>query len=242
MKILFALLASIVPFLLGLFVAHYQVFPYSHIKSLKQLFFPLVYETDYQAKYRLRQISKHTLLADKNFDALFVGDSITAEANWSELYPYLRIANVGINGDSTQGLIDRLDTIRSINAPKVFLMVGINDIFQNISLADIEKNYQVLIESLKQKNNTLYLFSCLYVGETYQRNPYKNLTKKITGLNEFIKELASNIEGVIYIDVNTSLSLEERLNPIYTNDDLHLTGKAYSAWKAVVDHYINSEY
>lgn len=225
-------------FFLGITVSHYQIFPYPQLQSLKQIFFPVAEWTEYQNKYRQRTISKHSLLSDTAFDAVFVGDSITAEANWSELYPELNVANLGINADTTQGLLQRINTVKAITAPKVFLMIGINDILQGVAIEETEQNYERLVELLKHNNNQVYLFSCLYLGKDYQEPSVDEYSDKITRLNDFIKALENRIENVVYIDLNASLSSNLQLKSAYTNDDLHLNGNAYRIWKDLIDQHI----
>jgi hypothetical protein len=42
-------------------------------------------------------------------DIVMIGDSITDGAEWHEMFPQLNIVNRGISGDTTVGVLNRLD-------------------------------------------------------------------------------------------------------------------------------------
>ena len=62
-------------------------------------------------------------------DIVFLGNSITAGGNdWSERLNIPNIKNRGIGGDTTDGVIARLDEIIYFKPKAVFLLIGINDL------------------------------------------------------------------------------------------------------------------
>lgn len=62
-------------------------------------------------------------------DAVFLGDSLTAYADWQKYYPGYQIIDKGVPADDTQKALARLNAIlHSYNPGKVFIMLGINDI------------------------------------------------------------------------------------------------------------------
>src|SRR5687768_11746755 len=63
---------------------------------------------------------------------VFLGNSITAGTDWSELLQMENVRNRGISSDITFGVIERLDEVTSGNPKKVFVLIGINDISRNI--------------------------------------------------------------------------------------------------------------
>jgi len=235
-KITLYLLGSSAAFFLGMVIAHYQVFPYPQLQAFKQIFFPINYETLEGVKYRERKISSHAKLAGQSLDLLFVGDSLIAEADWASYFYSYKVANLGINSDTTEGLIERVSTVKDVNAAKIFLMIGVNDIFQKNSISSIQTNYQKIVAAVKKENNKVYIFSCLHVGPSYQQH-----NKEISRLNVFLKDLAEGLEGVFYVDLNSVLALDSRLNPTYTNDDVHLNGDAYELWKNVIAEVLDKK-
>ena len=65
-------------------------------------------------------------------DIIFLGNSITAHAEWAELLENPHVKNRGISGDITFGVLQRLKEVTEGKPAKVFLLIGINDISRNI--------------------------------------------------------------------------------------------------------------
>jgi len=233
MRVLF-LTALLTSFISGVVVTHYQLFPYLYLKKIKQHFFPVAFKNQQQIDYYSRKVSHHQLLEGQRVDLLFVGDSLTNEADWDMFFPEYKVANLGINADTTQGLIDRLSVITSIEASKVFVLIGVNDIFQHEKTEVIENNYRKFISYFESEK--VYLFSVLYVGPAYQE-----YMERIVRLNSFIEALAVNNDNITYVDLNKTLALGLQLNPAYTNDDLHLNGDGYAAWKKIILQYLGRD-
>ena len=57
-----------------------------------------------------------------------LGDSLTEWGNWHELVPEFRIINPGIGGDTSSGVLDRLQEVIGRRPKVVFVMIGTNDI------------------------------------------------------------------------------------------------------------------
>src|SRR5690554_4509364 len=57
---------------------------------------------------------------------VFLGNSITAQGEWSELFGRGDIANRGIPGDVIDGINERLKGVLEENPAQVFIMIGIN--------------------------------------------------------------------------------------------------------------------
>ncbi len=61
---------------------------------------------------------------------VFTGDSLTAGGDWQRRFPDYAVANLGISGETVEGLLARRDRIRAQveNPDTLFLMTGINNI------------------------------------------------------------------------------------------------------------------
>lgn len=57
-----------------------------------------------------------------------VGDSITATGPWPEMFPIFNIANRGLGGDATLGVLNCMEDVLLTTRLAVFVMVGINDV------------------------------------------------------------------------------------------------------------------
>ena len=162
--------------------------------------------------------------------ALFIGDSLT---EWFELEkhcPEVNIINEGIAGDTSFGVLERLDSIMDITADKIFLMIGINDVFNGFQQADIIENQQLIIEQiLTHVNGTeLIVQSLLPVNETMLGSP-GYLNRLIRQIN---KELKSHCEArrLTYLDLYPAFLEGDEMKREYTTDGGHLSAAGYALW------------
>jgi len=61
-------------------------------------------------------------------EIVMLGDSLTEWGNWHELVPEHRVINRGIAGDTSSGVLDRLQEVIERRPKVVFVMIGTNDI------------------------------------------------------------------------------------------------------------------
>lgn len=180
------------------------------------------------------------LLPINEESTVFVGDSITAGIEWSELFGSLDYVNRGIHGDNSEGVLTRLDEIVESKPKRIFIMVGVNDLHSNGGNAQLLKNYNQILEKIKNDSpgTNIYVQSIL----PYNVEMYKNSTKMS---NEIIRE--TNIEliklaeehNATFIDLYSLISVGDELNPDYTFDGIHLSGKAYLVWKDALELYLD---
>jgi lysophospholipase L1-like esterase len=58
----------------------------------------------------------------------FLGDSITNGGRWNQLFPDVRTANFGVDGDCSRHVLARLQPVIALKPARVFLMIGTNDL------------------------------------------------------------------------------------------------------------------
>ena len=195
------------------------------------------------AKYQKK--SHFESLYDTDREIIFLGDSITDNCEWAELYQNLKIKNRGIGGDRADGVLLRLDEIVSSQPDKIFIMIGINDLGHGIKVAAIESNFEKIIRYIlnKSPDTQIYLQSVLPINDKLYNFFYKGAkatNDKIIILNKQLKDLASE-PGVQYIDL-ASFFIDDKnqLDEQFTADGLHLNGKAYLVWKNAIEQYVNN--
>ena len=66
-------------------------------------------------------------------DVVFLGDSITDEGRWAEMFPNLVVHNHGISADRTDHVLMRLDQVTKGQPGMVFLMIGTNDLGTDVT-------------------------------------------------------------------------------------------------------------
>ncbi|GEM_PF-60977 len=193
--------------------------------------------------YYHQRVSLFEFLPVTSDDIIFLGNSITDGAEWCELLHNPRIRNRGISGDTTYGVYDRLNNILAGNPAKIFLLIGVNDLAQGIAPDSIVYRTGLIVSRIKAESpgTQLYIQSILPVNDCY--NMFKGHTSRwelISVINRGLRELAER-EGVIYIDLYTHFANEDgKLKPEYSNDGLHLMGKAYMEWAGIISPYIST--
>ncbi len=182
--------------------------------------------------YYLHKKSQFEMLEQNDkYKTVMIGDSITDGGLWNELLNNDLIQNRGIAGDTTDGVLDRLNSVNK-NLKQAFIMIGINDFFQEKSVDYVFSNYLKIIENLQQKGIKVYIQSTLFVGES---KPAK-YNEKVEALNEKLKNYAKE-NDLTFIDLNKILAPNKTLKNEFSYDDLHLNGKAYKLWTQEIKKY-----
>ncbi len=174
-------------------------------------------------------------------EIIFLGDSITDGCNWSEMFHDLRIKNRGISADITDGVLDRLDEVVESKPLKIFLMIGVNDLARGKAVDYIVRNIERILDSIQKETpqTEIYVQSLLPVNSVYGlAKNHTNKTAEIIAINAALKKMAED-RKLTFVDLHSFLKTESNLlNPEYTNDGLHLTGKGYLVWKSAIEKYL----
>lgn len=182
--------------------------------------------------------------SENNYNCIvFLGDSITEGFEWKEKYPNLNVVNRGINGDTTKGVLNRIDEVAKMKPEKVFLLIGINDIGDGINVEEFETNYIEIIKNIKENspNTKLILQSILPCNTNKmiidERNSRRN-SKNIVLFNNVLQNVAEE-NKCTFIDLyNKFADNSKELKEDYTNDGIHLNGQGYEVWTKIINDYI----
>lgn len=191
-------------------------------------------------KYYLQKVSQFQLLPISHSDIVFLGDSITDECAWSELLDHDRIKNRGISGDTTMGILHRLEELVTSQPAKIFIAIGINNLIHyQQSAAEILVDYRKIITEIRDRapQTEIYIQSVLPINRI--KSGLNVSDREILQLNSDLQKLAAEY-SLTYIDLYSNLSNEQhQLDECYTLDGVHLNGRAYAVWKQVIEKYIS---
>jgi lysophospholipase L1-like esterase len=183
--------------------------------------------------YHMKSVFKS--LPDNKNEIIFLGNSITEQGRWRELFNNKHIINRGIGGDRTDGVLFRLDEVISSKPKKVFLLIGINDVrYKRPVKYIVDKNLQI-IKKIKENSpkTKIYLQSIL---PTYGRK--ERPIETIKAINEGFKLIAKQ-ENVTYIELFSHFTDSSGyLDKKYSLDGLHLNGAGYQNWKKIIKHLV----
>lgn len=191
--------------------------------------------------YYYQRLTHFRTLPKTTGDIIFLGNSITNGAEWSELLNDSRVKNRGISGDNTDGVLYRLDEIINRKPAKIFLMIGVNDLAQGKHQDSIVAKQMMIIKWIKAKTpaTRLYVQSVLPVNDGFGKfGNHVNKGKEILYINQLLKD-SSSFYGYQFIDLHTEFKdTNGKLNAAYTNDGLHLKGDGYLLWTQMIYPYV----
>ncbi|NOI65726.1 lysophospholipase [Vibrio sp. 99-8-1] len=165
-------------------------------------------------------------------DTVMFGDSITEWGLWGEMFPSLSIINRGIAGDTTLGMLSRIDTTLQLKPNKLFVMAGINDIAQGHHVDDIFKRYVEMLSTWKANDIEPIVQSTLYVGQRLSDwNPL------VAELNRLLAQYCHE-SGITFVDLTEKLCPNALLPIEYSCDELHLRAAAYQQWRETIAHLL----
>lgn len=186
------------------------------------------WDTISRAKYYTEKLSKFKSDPISEQDFVFLGNSITAGANWATLLDLPMAKNRGISGDITFGVLDRLSEIIEANPRKIFILIGINDISKGIPDSLILRNYKRMISRIQKGSKSKIYFNTL-LPVNYPGDKQRDRNEHITALNKEIRKLKS--KRVTIIDLYPHfIDAENRLRGNLSSDGLHLNAIGYQEW------------
>lgn len=178
------------------------------------------------------QTGIYELSGNQQAAVVMLGNSLTYNANWNELLNRKNIANRGIVSDITEGYLYRLGYVYRLKPELCFIEGGVNDIYENIPVEHIFKNYINIIDTLKSHKIIPVIQSTLFVSQKWHNAAEKN--KEIEKLNRLLKKYAGK-NSVEYLNINLLLSANGFLRDELTYDGVHLNAKGYTLWAFEVE-------
>ena len=193
---------------------------------------------------------------------LFVGDSITdffsnprgargggtpAPATgievWNANFAQYKPANSGIAGDTTQGVLWRMQNgeLEGFKAKLIVLMLGTNNINRN-PVDEIVDGDRLIIEEFKkrQPQAKVLLLGVFPRNDTRQPENTPALRATVKEINSKLAKLADN-KQVFYMDIGDKfLTADGTLTTEIMADGLHPTAKGYQIWADAISGQVKT--
>jgi len=170
---------------------------------------------------------------------VFLGDSLTEECDWHEAFGGgIAIANRGISGDTTGGVLRRVGDIAAMAPGAVFLMIGVNDHLNLRSKAgQTARNYEAIVNRIRtgSPETAIYLQSILPVAGFRGRRA----NSWIREVNQRIRTLADG-RMVTFVDLYEAFLEGPSLSLRYTDDGVHLNAAGYALWHREIGPLVRS--
>ncbi|HDH11134.1 MAG TPA: GDSL family lipase [Nitrospirae bacterium] len=182
---------------------------------------------------------KSSYFANKWFsmDILFIGHSLIEFFDWQKKFSAHRVANLGVAGETVEGLLARIDKIikECSSVDLIFIMTGLN----NVAMEDFDffDSYKKILERLSTAYPSARIFIHSLLPTTVDFIP----DESIRNVNDSLKYLLRDTK-VEFLDVY-KLFVNRAGRPVkdYLLDDgVHLSDKGYAVWSKALEEIINN--
>lgn len=152
-------------------------------------------------------------------NVVFIGDSLTERADWSDITGCSSLANRGVGGETTEEALADIDEALKLKPLAVFVMLGVNDVSLKVPTDTTVANIKELRARVKAAGAVPFIISTLPASkQEAQRIP----SELITSINDQISP---------DIDLRPLLTEDGNLREDMTADGVHLMPHAYAAWR-----------
>ncbi len=166
---------------------------------------------------------------------VFFGDSITEgwQSRPDKEFPGVKIANRGISGDTTRGMLLRLqEDVLSLHPSAVIMLMGTNDLEEQATAADIAGNVKLIVQAMKAHNAKMPIVLCNVMPSSASK---KRPADKIQEINKQVFEVVKGDPLITVIDTWTLLAGEGGdAKPEEFPDLLHPNDAGYAKWAAAL--------
>ena len=166
---------------------------------------------------------------------VFVGDSLIGGYRADKAFPQLKVANRGVGGEVTRGLLFRLkEDVIDLNPKAVVICAGSNDLSCRSNPDLAVGNLAMAIDQLRAFNSKLPIVLCLVTPRDVQDAPIA--AGSLQQLNNGIKQLAVGKQNLLVVDVYTPLATPEGkpIPEFFAKDKIHPLPAGYEKWTALL--------
>ncbi|HEY3857003.1 MAG TPA: GDSL-type esterase/lipase family protein [Verrucomicrobiae bacterium] len=164
---------------------------------------------------------------------VFLGDSITQ--GWGNdldgSFPGVKVANRGISGDTTRGVLYRLrEDVLLLHPKGIVLLIGTNDLEDGADPDTIAANLRLILEELEASDPKMPIVLCqVFPSSATKKRP----ASKIKKLNQLYGQVVKGDTHVTFIETYPLFANEKGdAKPEEFKDLLHPNKAGYAKWAA----------
>ncbi|MBI3414622.1 MAG: DUF1080 domain-containing protein [Verrucomicrobia bacterium] len=166
---------------------------------------------------------------------VLLGDSITQ--GWGEdfsgWFPGVKIANRGISGDTSRGVLIRLrEDVLALQPQAVVLLIGTNDLEEKAEPETITANLKLILAALKEHNANMPVVLCQVFPSSATKARPADKIKKINQL--YAEVVKSNAQVTLVETWPLFADTQGDAIPAEFPDLLHPNAAGYAKWAAAL--------
>jgi lysophospholipase L1-like esterase len=166
---------------------------------------------------------------------VLLGDSITQGwgDDYSAYFPGVKIANRGISGDTSRGVLIRLkEDVLSLEPKAVVLLIGTNDLEEKAAPETIAGNLKLILDELSKFSPTMPIILCQVFPSSESKSRPAEQIKKINKL--YAAAVKGNAQVTLVETWPLFATPEGDAIPAEFPDLLHLNLAGYKKWAAAL--------
>jgi lysophospholipase L1-like esterase len=169
---------------------------------------------------------------------LFLGDSLIEFFDWQSRFPEHRVYNLGVAGETVEGLLSRIyGIVQYLEKPDfIFIMTGINNVA--MEHLDFIRSYRSIIGILVNAFPGSRIYIHNLTTTLFDWIPEESIKE----VNLSLKKVAEEM-GIGYIDIHR-LFLDyagNRVQDLFLPDGVHISDEGYEVWSHEVAGIIGDE-
>lgn len=182
-----------------------------------------------------KQSPSLTILLGDSLSLWFPAHLLSADRTW---------LNQGISGETTAGLINRLELLDDTEPETIFLMIGINDLLRNVEDQTILRNQRRIIRYLKDQHPTANIVVQSILPHSADNATWEGRDRLLAVSNQRIQSVNKELEAIAREESVYFLNLyplfadgQGQLRPNLSTDGLHLNPQGYLVWHTALELY-----
>lgn len=225
--------------LLGYLISHFRVTQKVYQRIVAEKRIPGI-----ASKFELNRhyLSTRELLATYQNEAttsLLVGDSLVSEVSWQELLNRPDVAGRGIPGDTSEGVLHRIeDYLSNDRIKRMVIWVGTNDTEQGLPIEETATNLRKIVTVIKEARPQVEIALCENLPVASWQEKAEDRNSRSKQINELIAKIAED-QRVRVIRIFGELADEKGyLGRELTRDGIHLNSRGYSKVSSILTAFL----